>query len=165
MAWCRQAPSHYLNQCWPSSLTPYASLGHNELRVWMAVVLQLILLNSEQPENNCLVICYFVIPLVGWLLLCYESISAIARCIWYHLWYSTSSFSVIWHKSVDLEANIRMHYFYITWPSWHDEVMTWKCFPHYWPFVRGIHHKAPSHYLNQCWPSSLTSLHHKAIMS
>ena len=23
MAWCRQAPSHYLNQCWPRSLMPY----------------------------------------------------------------------------------------------------------------------------------------------
>ena len=32
MAWCRQATSHYLSQCWPRSLSPYmASLGHNEL--------------------------------------------------------------------------------------------------------------------------------------
>ena len=23
MAWCRQATSHYLNQCWPKSLPPY----------------------------------------------------------------------------------------------------------------------------------------------
>ena len=23
MSWCRQAPSHYLNQCWPTSLTTY----------------------------------------------------------------------------------------------------------------------------------------------
>ena len=22
---------------------------------------------------------------------------------------------------------------------WHGDVITWKCFPHYWPFVRGIH--------------------------
>ena len=27
MAWCRQATSHYLSQCWPRSL----SLGHNEV--------------------------------------------------------------------------------------------------------------------------------------
>ena len=27
MAWCRQATSHYLSQCWPRSM----SLGHNEL--------------------------------------------------------------------------------------------------------------------------------------
>ena len=24
MAWCRQATSHYLNQCWPRSMSPYA---------------------------------------------------------------------------------------------------------------------------------------------
>ena len=29
MAWCRHATSHYLNQCWPSSVTP--SLCHKEL--------------------------------------------------------------------------------------------------------------------------------------
>ena len=33
MAWCRQATSHYLSQCWPRSLSPYVSLGHNELIV------------------------------------------------------------------------------------------------------------------------------------
>ena len=28
MAWCRQATSHYLSQCWPRSMSPY---GHNEI--------------------------------------------------------------------------------------------------------------------------------------
>ena len=31
MAWCRQATSHYLSQCWPRFLSPYVSLGHSEL--------------------------------------------------------------------------------------------------------------------------------------
>ena len=31
MAWCRQATSHYLSQCWPRSLV---SLGHNELTMF-----------------------------------------------------------------------------------------------------------------------------------
>ena len=31
MAWCRQATSHYLNQCWPRSLSPYDVTRHNEL--------------------------------------------------------------------------------------------------------------------------------------
>ena len=31
MAWCRQATSHYLNQCWLSSMTHMASLGDNIL--------------------------------------------------------------------------------------------------------------------------------------
>ena len=25
MAWCRQAPSHYLSQCWPRSMSPYST--------------------------------------------------------------------------------------------------------------------------------------------
>ena len=27
MAWCRQATSHYLNQCWPRSMLPYGVTG------------------------------------------------------------------------------------------------------------------------------------------
>ena len=26
-----------------------------------------------------------------------------------------------------------------TWAHWHDDVIKWEDFPHYWPFVRGIH--------------------------
>ena len=37
MAWCRQATSHYLSQCWPIYLSPLmASLGPNELNTIMA---------------------------------------------------------------------------------------------------------------------------------
>ena len=32
MAWCCQATSHYLSQCWLSSCRLMASLGHNKLR-------------------------------------------------------------------------------------------------------------------------------------
>ena len=31
MAWCRQATSHYLSQCWPRSCRHMTSLGLNEL--------------------------------------------------------------------------------------------------------------------------------------
>ena len=34
MAWCCQATSHYLSQCWPISLCLIASLDHNELTYW-----------------------------------------------------------------------------------------------------------------------------------
>ena len=45
MAWCRQATSHYLSQCWPRSLTPYGAtrphpcsrqvrLGAHQKRTW-----------------------------------------------------------------------------------------------------------------------------------
>ena len=34
MAWCRQATSHYLSQCWPRSVSPYQviSSGYNEFK-------------------------------------------------------------------------------------------------------------------------------------
>ena len=34
MAWCHQAPSHYLGLCSPIPMLPYGSLGHNELKLW-----------------------------------------------------------------------------------------------------------------------------------
>ena len=38
MAWCRQAPSHYLSQCWPRSLSPYGvTRPHN---YWMEIFLR-----------------------------------------------------------------------------------------------------------------------------
>ena len=30
MAWCHQAPSHYLNQCWPRSMTPYCIITQGQ---------------------------------------------------------------------------------------------------------------------------------------
>ena len=38
MAWCRQATSHYLSQCWPRSLSPYGATRPQ----WV---------NSLQPSN------------------------------------------------------------------------------------------------------------------
>ena len=40
MAWCRQATSHYLNQCWPRSPTPYGVTRPQ----WV---------NTLEPEQNC----------------------------------------------------------------------------------------------------------------
>ena len=28
--------------------------------------------------------------------------------------------------------------------TWHDDVIKWEHFPHYWPFVRGIHRSIPA---------------------
>ena len=34
MAWCRQATSHYLNQCWPRSPTPYGVTRPQWVNTW-----------------------------------------------------------------------------------------------------------------------------------
>ena len=42
---------------------------------------------------------------------------------------------VIWHVLVD---QINLRYMSVL-ANWHDDVIKWKHFPRYWPFVRGIH--------------------------
>ena len=34
MAWCRQATSHYLSQCWPRSMLPYGVTRPQWVKVW-----------------------------------------------------------------------------------------------------------------------------------
>ena len=36
MAWCRQATSHYLSQCWPRSLSPYGVTRPQWVKTWLA---------------------------------------------------------------------------------------------------------------------------------
>ena len=36
MAWCRQATSHYLSQCWPRSMSPYGVTGPQWVNPWHA---------------------------------------------------------------------------------------------------------------------------------
>ena len=36
MAWCRQATSHYLSQCWPRSLSPYGVTRPQWVQAWMS---------------------------------------------------------------------------------------------------------------------------------
>ena len=55
MAWCRQATSHYLSQCRPSSLSHMASLGLNELNVeelsWVHCTISVCAKKCRLPSN------------------------------------------------------------------------------------------------------------------
>ena len=44
--------------------------------------------------------------------------------------------TVVGNKIVDQHLHSRLT---TCWPSMHDDVIKWKHFPRYWPFVRGIH--------------------------
>ena len=37
MAWCRQATSHYLGQCWPRSLSPYGVTRPQWVNMWQSI--------------------------------------------------------------------------------------------------------------------------------
>ena len=53
MAWCRQATSHYLNQCWPRSPTPYRVNRPQ----WVKLVILLFLHLMKQVTFYCLTAC------------------------------------------------------------------------------------------------------------
>ena len=54
MAWCRQATSHSLSQCWPRSMSPYIpDLGC--LRVWKVGFCSSSLCSMPSEKNRCIV--------------------------------------------------------------------------------------------------------------
>ena len=82
IACCHYATSHYLSQCWPSSLSPYG-------------------ITRPQWINEC--------------------------------WW-------VWGDLVSDQRVIKIMTAIKTWKKTkHDDIIKWKHFPHYWPFVRGIH--------------------------
>ena len=57
MAWCRQATSHYLSQCWPRSLSPYdvtrpqwVNQAEDSLRQWL-IGWHLLLTQVHRPSR------------------------------------------------------------------------------------------------------------------
>ena len=56
MAWCRQATSHYLSQCWPRSLSSY---GVNRPQ-WVLIIIgsgNALVLSSNKPLPEPMLIC------------------------------------------------------------------------------------------------------------
>ena len=70
MAWCRQATSHYLSQCWPRSLSPYDVTRPQWVKTWHGWVIvekdfhtssiSLLMMIKELRQNNsCSALAYF----------------------------------------------------------------------------------------------------------
>ena len=38
MVWCHQAPSHYLSQCWPRSISPNGVTRHHWVNKWVNII-------------------------------------------------------------------------------------------------------------------------------
>ena len=55
MAWCRQATSHYLSQCWPRYLSPYSITRPQWVKFNIAVISEKHHGESDHPQLNCLV--------------------------------------------------------------------------------------------------------------
>ena len=64
MAWCHQATNHYQSQCWPIPMSPYGSLGPNELKFQINFqgddyMLIFKMLKHQHPWENRLIIQYY----------------------------------------------------------------------------------------------------------
>ena len=65
------------------------------------------------------------------------------KCLSQRLYQATGEivlrFNLIWNVSDNVtEAQLNWSICYITEVLWHDDIMAWKRFPCYWPFVRRI---------------------------
>ena len=61
MAWCRQAPSHYLSQCWPSSMSPYGIIRPQWVNVIREHMLyEIALRQMPQAINWAIVVPVYV---------------------------------------------------------------------------------------------------------
>ena len=52
MAWCRQATSHYLNQCWPRSPTPYGATRPQWVKMIMYIKWSLMAIKIYLVQNT-----------------------------------------------------------------------------------------------------------------
>ena len=153
MAWCRQAASHYLSQCWHGSLSPYdvtrpqyfrdydrlTYLSQHHTQWWPGYARSkgLLRYNIGLISRNVLGV---------WILTFYNNFITWCRCTW-GTWHQKFWYRNLWCWCVEIDSTINSE----IWIHWnHDDVIRWKHFPRYWPFVRGIHrssvnspHKGP----------------------
>ena len=115
MAWCRQATSHYLSQCWLSSLSPYGVARPQWVNLLCTGGHIYEILHTIELFRDIGFFFFFTTLL--------ENIDDI--------WWATFCEGLNFKKFTISVAFL---------PSLlHDDVIKWKHLPRYWPFVRGIH--------------------------
>ena len=55
------------------------------------------------------------------------------------LWANSSSTNQSKRRQIVHRVHIMWDLLFLQVQNWHDDVLKWKHFPRYWPFVRGIH--------------------------
>ena len=111
MAWCRQATSHYLSQYWPRFLSPYGFTRPQ----WVNLITTRFFCIHTRPVS-----WEMLKTSVTQLYLKKGHLQLHPPCLW---------------EPTELNCGWS-HYLY---HGLHDDVIKWKHFPHYWPFLRGIH--------------------------
>ena len=139
-AWCHQATSHYLSQCWPRFLSPYGVTGHIELtcieprrshvnKVNILHAEALLMQGARALAAMTLVFIQWVeMLLTVWLL---------NQLVVFYIVFITHNIPG------SLPKPILTKIYDATWllqtTMMHVDIIKWKHFPHYWPFVWGIH--------------------------
>ena len=141
MARCRQATSHNLSQCWPRFMMPYGVTRQQWVNSWRqqgscTSVTQIYVIwycpNQELMGRykSSLVLQNAPSSIMPWPL-CHEMMLKWRGVCWWlsfteEVWYQLTPY-----RSCLMPLNICCS-------TSHDDVITWKWFMHYWPFVYGI---------------------------
>ena len=56
MAWCRQATSHYLSQCWPRSLSPYGVIRPQ----WVKAIMDMVMTHKYDEITGIMMIIMII---------------------------------------------------------------------------------------------------------
>ena len=164
MAWCRQATSHYLSQCWPRSLSPYDvtrpqwvkrlshtyagyKLYHHYVCKWPSI-------------KHCQAICWHKADHK----IRHDFFCSYDR-LWKHFCWSDdilqNELGPMFETNIELKDNSPMQFIYSVifgsykhqrinslWPS--DAIRRYRTGP-ILVQIMACCLTAPSHYLNQCW--------------
>ena len=82
MAWCRQATSHYLNQCWPKSLPPYGVTRPQWVKSSSSTCIQEIY--NTFYYGSCLIFKWAYPVLFVWLLSTWVNMAVAGQTTTYH---------------------------------------------------------------------------------
>ena len=144
MAWCRQATSHYLSQCWPSSMSPYGvtrpqwvNLSWKCESVFIWDPFQCLWLHIHHLYFGFYLVIndYEKRILSEYRLfhgnMCDELSLSDQKVTQHtvHWWPLEVNVQQAQGNALTKCQSTRMYMY---------DIITWNRFPHYWPFVRGI---------------------------
>ena len=117
MAWCRQATSHYLNQCWPGSLPPYGVTRPQWVKPHTS---PLIMLPNSDLHNimTWLLVSYQIPPptfLCGCVVMAPQSIyNDCQQGLWGSMSHFMSYLTNLWLPLIDNGMNSISHFLFLS---------------------------------------------------
>ena len=114
MAWCHQAPSHYLSQCWPRYMSPYGVNRPQWVNITMRIS-QILIVRSNHYNDGT------------WTL---RHLKSVATSL--HIQHFTGKLTTY---STVFQVNYRVHF-----KDSHPWPFVWGSFPLRWPVMMEVFH-------------------------